>query len=50
MTATNVEELICVLETFEADQQLSIGERRGKRCLFVGNERIVITIPTDMRL
>lgn len=50
MEATNVDELICVLETFDAEQVLSIGERRGKRCIFVGRERIPIILPTDISL
>lgn len=50
MIATNVEELICALETFDAEQTLTIGERRGKRCIFVGIDRIPITLPTDMGL
>lgn len=50
MEATNVEELICALETFDAEQLLSIGERRGRRCIFVGTERIPITLPTDISL
>ena len=50
MIATNVEELICALETFEADQYLSIGEIRGKKCILVGNDRIPISIPQDLRL
>lgn len=47
MKAAIVEELIYALETFEADQQLSIGELKGKRCILVGEERIPIIIPAD---
>lgn len=47
MRASNVEELIYALETFDADQQLSIGELRGKRCILVGSDRIPITIPAE---
>ncbi len=50
MIATNVEELICALETFDAEQLLCIGILRGKSCIFVGNERIPITLPTDANI
>ena len=50
MTAKNVEELICAMETFDAEQILSIGERRGKKCIFVGTEKIPIFLPADIIL
>lgn len=50
MIATNVEELICALETFDAEQQLFIGEKYGKKCIFVGIDRIPILLPSDFRL
>ena len=50
MSATNVEELICVLETFDAEQSVSIGERRGKHCLLVGLEQTAISLPANIRL
>lgn len=35
MIATNVEELICLLESFDSEQPLSIGRRHGKSCILV---------------
>lgn len=42
MKATNVEELICSLESFDAEQNLSIGVRNGRNCILVHQESKVI--------
>lgn len=48
MIVYNVEQLINALETFDEDQELAIGEVRGKCCLLVGLERIPIIIPSGL--
>ena len=50
MEASNVEGLICLLETFDAEEFLCIGDIRGKRCIFVGAERIPIKLPSDFNI
>lgn len=35
MKATNVEQLICSLESFDAEQSVSIGVKNGRNCIFV---------------
>ncbi len=45
MIAKNVEELMILLETFEADQPLCSGEYRGKACICIGKDRIFL--PSD---
>ncbi len=42
MIATNVEELVNLLETFDADQPLSSGVYRGKMCICIGDYRIML--------
>lgn len=42
MIATNVEELYNLLETFDFDESLYIGNHRGKLCIFIGEEHIIL--------
>ncbi len=45
MLAKNVEELVNLLETFDAEQPLTGGEYRGKMCICIGDYRIML--PSD---
>lgn len=38
MIASTVEELVCILESFDGEQPLSIGNRYGKVCIMVHPE------------
>lgn len=49
MIVKNVEELICALETFDAEQQLEVGMRYGKLCLMVGEQRTPIKIQCNLQ-
>ncbi len=42
MIATNVEELINLLETFDFEESLYIGSLRGKLCIFIGESHIIL--------
>ncbi|MCM1490475.1 MAG: hypothetical protein NC095_06585 [Muribaculum sp.] len=44
MKATNVEELIYALESFDTDEEIIMGVRNGKGYLFVGKLQVPIQL------
>lgn len=49
MKATTVEELIYILETFDAEQLVTIGHYNGRNCIIVGDHRTPINLPLEYR-